>query len=92
MINSCTSFINKKEQIKPNIIKISSSEIHNNGMSGIYMIKTPVIIYDVIILDNKEFAIHIPEEQDKKQLAIVQDGQVDCNGTSTNVHGLIGGS
>jgi len=71
IIHNCTSFLNKKENIRPNVLKLSNSEIHNNGMSGIYLIKSPVIIYDVVILDNKEFAIHIPEENDKKQLAIV---------------------
>jgi len=35
IINSCTSFLNKKENIRPNVLKLSNSEIHNNGMSGI---------------------------------------------------------
>jgi len=35
ILSSCTSFLNKKEQINSYVIKVSNSEIHNNGMSGL---------------------------------------------------------
>jgi len=53
-LGPCASVIANGIQTIPNVVKINSTEIYNNRKSGIYVVKTPTIIQEAIIIDNNE--------------------------------------
>lgn len=93
-IGPCATILSRGVQTLPNVIKVSSCEIYNNKKAGILVVKTPTIVADDIIIDNADWAIHIPDEAHKKQIVLHEENTISCkshNGISS-IHGNVGGS